>query len=186
MTQQFLAVTSKVKQNCNYTCQQSMHMRAWERGCNFYTTTHFSALSTAHWLLFQQSTLYDRNAVRNLCCASVILSIHTHILGLCMGKEYILCKGHAINKGVFFSHTSILYLTTICTYMPPLYLAFSAFEHNAWQSYLSAIWTWPLTFSNFLQHTIYIAKCNPISNFYFHFTFINTLYCPSASLKTIE
>ena len=133
VTQQFLVVTSKVKRNCDYTCQQSLCMRAWERGCNFYTIP----LISLHFLLligfyFSNDSKFS-NALRNLCCASVILSIHTHILGPCMGREYILCKGHAINKGVFFSHASIHYLTIICTYCLPctfLTLAFSAFEQN--------------------------------------------------------
>ena len=36
MTQPFLVATSKVKRNCSYTCQQSQHTRAWERGYNLY------------------------------------------------------------------------------------------------------------------------------------------------------
>ena len=50
-------------------------MRAWERGCNL-------RLICLHFLLligFYFSKVHDdSSAIRNLCCASVILSIHTH------------------------------------------------------------------------------------------------------------
>ena len=56
MTQQFVVATSKSSAiACSYICQQSQHTRAWERGY-ISTATHLSALSTADWLLFQQST----------------------------------------------------------------------------------------------------------------------------------
>ena len=69
--------------------------------------------------------------------------------------------------------------------LPPLYISHLSILciRAQWQSYLSAISTGPkhslISFS-----ILYIAKCNPFSNFYFHFTFINTLYCPSGSSKT--
>ena len=130
VTQQFLVVTSKVKRNCNYTCQQSLHVKAWEWGCNqyyhsflctFYCSLAF--ISAKYIMIEMPSEIFPVPQWSSLYT-------HTHTLGPCMGKEYILCKSHAINKGAFFSHASTYYLTTICTYMPPLYLAFSAFEHN--------------------------------------------------------
>ena len=144
VTQQFLVVTSKVKRNCNYTCQQSLHVKAWEWGCNQY---YHSFLCTFYCSLAFISAKYTcmmianlaMHALRNLCCASVILSIHTHILGPCMSKEYILCKGRQLIRVAM--QVYIHYLTTICTYTPPLYLAFSAFEHSG--SHTSAISTGP-------------------------------------------
>ena len=50
--------------------------------------------------------------------------------------------------------------------------AFSAFEHNG--SHTSQQSLLALNILSF-------PSAKPFSNFYFHFTFINTLYCPSAS-----
>ena len=109
MTQQFLVGTSKVKRNCSYTCQQSAHMRAWEQGYNL-------PLICLHFLLligFYFSKVHDESsALRNLCCASVILSIHTHPWPL-----------HPWLNNIFFMMYSLVkyihYLSTVCTYCLP-------------------------------------------------------------------
>ena len=97
MTQQFLVGTSKVKRNCSYTCQQSAHMRAWERGYNL-------PLICLHFLLligFYFSKVHESSALRNLCCASMILSIHTLKNTLSLNCLYI-------QSPLYLSHLSIL------------------------------------------------------------------------------
>ena len=123
VNQQFLLATSKIKRNC-----MQLHLSA--------TSTHESLgtrlqsllpLVSLHFLLligiYFSEAYDDRNALRNLCCASAIFSIHTHILGPCVAKEYVLWQRAMQLIGVYSSAmqvcTAIYINTASSVHFPP-------------------------------------------------------------------
>ena len=116
VTQQFLVVTSKVKRNCNYTCQQSLPGNEAAISILPLICLHFLLLIAIYF-----SKVHYRNALRNLCCAWAIFSIHTHILGPCMGKNIFSVRATQsirVYSLATLSHNN-LYIHASLVHFPP-------------------------------------------------------------------